>query len=139
LNKSTSRAAFRTKSPNFFLPNALASEVLASSIAPVPSPDRVYRKSSDHAAPSIIVGHASPAPLACAVAMAQNRRQGSFYRCDFFGQYRKAVERIRTETGADRDISRVATAGDQHSANARDVVARIKGVPLAAEIGFEPS
>jgi hypothetical protein len=138
LNKSTARAALPTKSPNFFPPNALASEVLASSIAPVPSPDRVYRKFSDHAAPSIIVGHASPAPLACTVAMAQNRRQGSFYRCDFFGQYRKAVERIRTESRADRDISGVATAGDQHPADARGVVARVKGVPLATEIGFEP-
>ena len=137
MNKSTARAALRTKSPNFVLPNALASEVLASSIALVPSPDRVYRKFSDHAAPSIIVGHAPPASVACAVAMAQNRRQASFYRCNFFGQYRQAVDRIRTESLAVRDISRVATAGDQHPADARGVVARVKGVPLATEIGFE--
>jgi len=63
---------------------------------------------------------------------------GSFCRCDFFGPYREAAERVRTESGADRDVSRVATAGDQHPADARDVVARVKGVPLAAEIGFEP-
>jgi len=64
--------------------------------------------------------------------------RGSFHRCDFFGHYRKAVERIWSKTRADRDIRRVATAGDQHPADARDVVPSVKGVPLAADIGFEP-
>jgi hypothetical protein len=32
----------------------------------------------------------------------------------------------------------IATAGDQHPADARDVVARVEDVPLATEIGFEP-
>jgi delta-aminolevulinic acid dehydratase/porphobilinogen synthase len=53
---------------------------------------------------------------------------GAFYRCDFFGPYRKAAERARTR--ADRDVRRIATAGDQHAANVRDVVTRVEGVPL---------
>lgn len=65
-------------------------------------------------------------------------RCASFYWSDFLGQCREAAERIRTKGRADRDIRRITTSGDQHAADARDVVARIKGVPLATEIGFEP-
>ena len=48
------------------------------------------------------------------------------------------MERIHSESRADRDICRVATTGDQHPADARDVVPSVKGVPLAADICFEP-
>src|SRR5712671_3866521 len=58
---------------------------------------------------------------------------------DLAGEYRKAAERVRTKGGADRDIRRVATARDQHPPDARHVVACVKRVPLAAQIGFEPS
>src|SRR5208283_5739439 len=47
-------------------------------------------------------------------------------------------ERVRTKGRADRDIRCITAAGNQHPADARDVVARVKGVPLAADIGFEP-
>src|SRR5271166_4218244 len=57
---------------------------------------------------------------------------------DFLGPYREALERVRTKGRSDRDVGRIATAGEQHPADARNVVARIKGIPLAAEIGFEP-
>jgi hypothetical protein len=64
--------------------------------------------------------------------------RGSFYRCDFFGPCREAAERVPTKARADRDVRRVATPGDQHPADAWDVVAHVKGVPFAAEISFEP-
>src|SRR5438270_2667155 len=60
------------------------------------------------------------------------------YRCNFLRHYRKAAERVRTKCRADCDIGRIATAGNQHPPDARDVVARIKSVPLATYIGFEP-
>jgi len=61
------------------------------------------------------------------------------YRGDFLGDYGETAEHIRTECRADRDLCRIAPAGDQHSADARDVVPCIKGMPRTAEIGFEPS
>src|SRR6266403_3348455 len=57
---------------------------------------------------------------------------------DFLSPYREAVERVRTKGRADCDVRRIATASDQYSADAWDVVARVKRVPLAADIGFEP-
>ena len=59
------------------------------------------------------------------------------YRGDFLGDYGETAEHIRTECRADRDLCRIAPAGDQHSADARDVVPCIKGMPRTAEIGFE--
>src|SRR5271155_3246754 len=59
-------------------------------------------------------------------------------RLHCLGHYGEAAERIRTESRADRDVRGIAPAGDQHAADPGDVVACIKGVPLATEIGFEP-
>src|SRR5215831_14745904 len=56
----------------------------------------------------------------------------------FLSQYTEGAEGIRTEGRADRDIRGVATASDQYPADTWNVVARIKGVPFAADIGFEP-
>src|SRR5271155_4002523 len=60
------------------------------------------------------------------------------YRSNFLRHYCETAERVRTKCRADCDVGRIATAGDQHPPDARDVVARIKGVPLATDIGFEP-
>src|SRR5260370_24890026 len=60
------------------------------------------------------------------------------YRSDFLGDYGETAERVRTERRADLDICRIAPARDQNPTDARDVVACIKGVPAAFEIGFEP-
>jgi hypothetical protein len=50
----------------------------------------------------------------------------------------EAADRVRSEGCGDGDIRGIATAGHQNTADARDIVARIKDIPLAAEIGFEP-
>src|SRR6201993_2699650 len=60
------------------------------------------------------------------------------YRSDFLGNYGETAERVRAEGRGNCDVCRIAPAGDQHAADAWDVVARIKSVPLAADIGFEP-
>jgi hypothetical protein len=62
----------------------------------------------------------------------------SFCSSDFLGPYRKAGERVRAKGRADRDVRGIAAAGDQHPADARSIIASIKGVPLATDMGFEP-
>ena len=59
------------------------------------------------------------------------------YRRDFLGPYPEAGERVRTKSRGDGDVSCIAPTSDQHPADARDVVARIKSVPLATDIGLE--
>lgn len=48
-------------------------------------------------------------------------------------------ERVGSERLRDRDVRGIAPARDQHAADPRDVVARIEGVPVAADIGLEPA
>src|SRR5208337_1815294 len=48
-------------------------------------------------------------------------------------------QRIRPEGVSDRHVGCVAALTDQHAADSRDVVARIKGVPPPAKIGLEPA
>src|SRR3984893_3393802 len=62
----------------------------------------------------------------------------SFFRGDFLGHHSKAAQSVRAECRSNCNIRRIAAAGDQHAADAGDVVARIKGVPGATEVGFEP-
>ena len=72
-------------------------------------------------------------------ARARDRSQHS--RCGFrhfVSVDRKARERIRAERGSDGDIGRVAATRHQHAADARNVVARIEGVPAIAQIDLEP-
>src|SRR5271166_6530523 len=57
---------------------------------------------------------------------------------DFLCHHRKAAEGVGTKGRGNRDVRRIAAAGDQDPPDARNVVTRVKGVPLAAEIGFEP-
>ena len=47
-------------------------------------------------------------------------------------------QRERPERGDERDVDRVAAAPDDHTADARRVVARVEGVPAAVEVGLEP-
>src|SRR5258708_2624321 len=47
-------------------------------------------------------------------------------------------EKGRAEAIADGDVRCVAAARHQHASAARYVVSRIEGVPLTADIGFEP-
>ena len=56
----------------------------------------------------------------------------------FLGPYPEVLQRIGAECGADRHIGRVAATGNQYATDARGIVARIKGVPAAAEIRLEP-
>src|SRR5580700_9315970 len=58
---------------------------------------------------------------------------------DFVRPDAEALERVRAERRGDRDVGRVATAGDEYPADARGVVARVERVPAAAEVGFEPT
>ena len=45
---------------------------------------------------------------------------------------------MRTERSYERNIGRVASARDDDSADARDIVARIKRVPLTIQENFDP-
>jgi hypothetical protein len=62
----------------------------------------------------------------------------SFPGQDLLGDHREAMQGVGPEGCGDRNIRRVAAAGDQDPADARHVVARVKDVPLATDIGFEP-
>ena len=56
----------------------------------------------------------------------------------FVGPYPEARQCVGAERTADRDVGSVAAARDQHSADARRIVARVEGMPTAAEEGLEP-
>src|SRR5205823_5156507 len=79
-----------------------------------------------------------PLPLPSPPPTGGEGRVASSLWSNLLGHYLKAAERVRAKGRADRDIRRVATAGDQHPPDAREVVACVKRVPPAAEIGFEP-
>jgi hypothetical protein len=51
----------------------------------------------------------------------------------------EALEGVGSERRGDRDVGRVAAAGDQDASDAGDVVSRIERVPGATEVGLEPS
>src|SRR5712692_5187633 len=57
----------------------------------------------------------------------------------FIGPHPEALKRSGAESGADRNIGRIAATCNQHATDAWDIIARIEGVPTAAEVGFEPS
>ena len=61
------------------------------------------------------------------------RRKRQFVVPDFEG-----VEGVGAKGGDHGDVGGVAAARDQDATDAGRVVARVEGVPLAAEIGFEP-
>lgn len=50
----------------------------------------------------------------------------------------EALERVWAEGGRDRDVRGIPTASDEHAANSGRVVARVEGVPAAAEVDFKP-
>src|SRR5712672_4758792 len=51
----------------------------------------------------------------------------------------KAEEGVGPEGLGDWNVCGIAALGDQDAADPRNVVARIEGVPVAADIGFEPA
>jgi hypothetical protein len=51
----------------------------------------------------------------------------------------EALQGVGAERGADGHVRRVAPAGDEDAADARRVVARVEGVPAAAQVGVEPA
>ena len=51
----------------------------------------------------------------------------------------KADQGVRPEGLGDWNVCCIAAPGDQDAADPRNVVARIEGVPAAADIGFEPA
>src|SRR5215212_8330332 len=55
------------------------------------------------------------------------------------GPYLEANQSVWPKCLGDRDIGGVAPLPYQHAPDARHVVARIEGVPAAAEIGLEPA
>src|SRR5574341_2584469 len=50
----------------------------------------------------------------------------------------EARKRVEAKRVADRDIRGIAPARDQHAANTRHVVPRVKRVPATAQVGLEP-
>ena len=51
---------------------------------------------------------------------------------DLLGDNAKTLEQMLTEHHRDRDVARVAPAGDQAPANAAAVMPRVEGVPMSA-------
>src|ERR1700736_2042698 len=51
----------------------------------------------------------------------------------------EAQQRVRAERIADCDVSRIAASRNEHPADPRHIVPRIKDVPAAAEIRLDPS
>src|SRR5688572_27472485 len=58
---------------------------------------------------------------------------------DFVANDFKAGQGVWAEGGADGDVDGVTATGDQNATDARRVVAGVEGVPLPAEVGFEPA
>jgi hypothetical protein len=58
---------------------------------------------------------------------------------DFVGPNLKADQGVWPEGLANWNVCGIAAPGDQDAADPRNVVARIEGVPAAADIGFEPA
>src|SRR3989441_12285787 len=54
------------------------------------------------------------------------------------GPARETRQRAGTERVADRHIRRIASTRDEHAADPRNVVPRIKRMPAASDIGLEP-
>src|ERR1700733_12866113 len=69
----------------------------------------------------------------------KDARAGLSDRLNFFGPYLEACQRIRPERIADRDVGGVAAAGNQHAADPRLIVPGVERMPLAIEVGLEPS
>src|SRR2546428_5634165 len=57
---------------------------------------------------------------------------------DLVGPDRETRQRAGTERVADRHIRRIASTRDEHAADPRNVVPRIKRMPAASDIGLEP-
>src|ERR1700685_4665253 len=57
---------------------------------------------------------------------------------DFVRPDGEAIQGVRAEGGGDGYVHCVTAARDQHSSNAGNVVARIEGMPRAANIDFHP-
>jgi hypothetical protein len=58
---------------------------------------------------------------------------------ELIGPYFKADQCVWPEGLGDRNVCGIAALGDQNAADPRNVVARIEGVPAAADIGLEPA
>ena len=58
---------------------------------------------------------------------------------DWIGPDLEVFHGMQAEGVADGDIGGIAAAGHQDASDARGIVARVEGEPLAAEIGFEPA
>jgi len=59
-------------------------------------------------------------------------------RINLFGDNAKFFEKMLPEHHRDRNIASVASTSDQDAANAAPVMPRIEGMPVSAQIGFEP-
>src|SRR2546428_1701303 len=57
---------------------------------------------------------------------------------DLVGPDGETRQRAGTERVADRHIRRIASTRDEHAADPRNVVPRIKRMPAASDIGLEP-
>src|SRR5438034_11296395 len=58
---------------------------------------------------------------------------------DLVGPHLETDQRVRSEGLGDRNVGGIASLRDQDAADPRHVVAGIEGVPVPAEIGFEPA
>ena len=71
---------------------------------------------------------------------AENERTAGSVRLRYFlADHLETRKRIRAEGGTDRYVNCVASTGNQDTANSRNVVTRIEGVPLASQECLEPA
>ena len=56
----------------------------------------------------------------------------------FVGPDLEALQRVGAKGAADGHIGGIAAPGDQHSADTRQVVASIEGVPMTPQVGLKP-
>src|SRR6516165_6677311 len=71
-------------------------------------------------------------------ALTDTDRVRGAIRINLFGDNAKFLEKMLSEHHCDRNIASVASTSDQDAANAAAVMPRIEGMPVSAQIGFEP-
>ena len=57
---------------------------------------------------------------------------------DFIRPHTEALKGIGTKRRGDRDVCRISPSCNENPSNARDMVSRVKSVPMAIEIRFKP-
>src|SRR5262249_49542233 len=83
--------------------------------------------------------HAARRPCRFAQLSIRTRGSGGSSSSDLVSPDLEAHQRIWSERLGDWHIGRIASLGDQYTANPRDVVARIERMPAPADESLEPA